>query len=304
MEQQEKHTPNQEYCFAIARPGKGTRVFRLKKQAALALCVAVLVLLGGFAKFAYVAYCAKQEQQELLTYRAQYARQEEKLQALLAENEKIQKSLAQVASLEAEVRRTLAQDGESVSRGNIDRKSRESDLRGQGGPGKFGLQNLDVVAMQQKNLAERIAFKNENLGNMLEQLEQKSSVPNLWPTDSGELTSRYGYRSDPFGYGTVYHDGIDISGSYGDPVYAAAAGDVEEACWNGGYGRYIKISHGNGYETAYAHLSSIDVHVGRQVKKGEIIGYLGNSGYSTGPHLHFEVLVYGRTTDPLKLLNY
>ena len=306
MEQQEKeHTPNRDYVIAIARPGKGTRVFRIRKPIVVFACFALLFGFGSLVKGAYTVQQAKQEQQELMTYRAQYARQEEKLQALLAENEKIQKNLAEVAALEAEVRRTLDQDDNSgVSRGGIDRASHEADLKGQGGPGKIGLSNMDVLSAQNKQIEERIAYKYENLSNMLEQLEQKSVTPNFWPTDSGELSSRYGYRQDPFGYGSDFHPGIDIAGNYGDPVYASAAGYIEQASWNGGYGRYIKISHGNGYETAYGHLSSMEVEAGESVKKGDIIGYVGSSGYSTGPHLHFEVLVNEQTVNPLKVLNY
>ena len=260
--------------------------------------------IGSLVKGAYAVNRADQEQQELMTYRAQYARQEEKLQALLAENEKIQKSLAEVAALEAEVRRSLDQDGNGTSRGGVDRASHDADLKGQGGPGKIGLSNMDVLSKQNKLIEERIAYKYENLSNMLEQLEQKSVTPNYWPTDSGEISSRYGYRYDPFGYGGDFHPGIDIAANYGDPVYASAAGDVEQAGWNGGYGRYIKISHGNGYETAYGHMSSLAVSSGESVKKGDIIGYVGSSGYSTGPHLHFEVLLNGQTVNPLKILNY
>ncbi len=305
MEQQEKEfTPNRDYVIAVACPGKGTRVFRIKKPIAIFVCVAMICGIGSLVKGAYAVNRANQEQQELMTYRAQYARQEEKLQALLAENEKIQKNLAEVAALEAEVRRTLDQDGNGTSRGGVDRASHEADMKGQGGPGKIGLSNMDVLSKQNKLIEERIAYKYENLSNMLEQLEQKSVTPNYWPTDSGEISSRYGYRYDPFGYGSDFHPGIDIAGNYGDPVYASAAGDVEEAGWNGGYGRYIKISHGNGYETAYGHMSSIAVSSGDSVKKGDVIGYVGSSGYSTGPHLHFEVLASGQTVNPLKILNY
>ena len=305
MEQQEKeYTPNRDYVVAIARPGKGTRVFRIKKPVAILVCVAMICGIGSLVKGAYAVNRADQEQQELMTYRAQYARQEEKLQALLAENEKIQKNLAEVAALEAEVRRTLDQDGNGTSRGGVDRASYDADMKGQGGPGKIGLSNMDLLSKQNKLIEERITYKYENLSNMLEQLEQKSVTRNYWPTDSGEISSRYGYRYDPFGYGSDFHPGIDIAGNYGDPVYASAAGDIEQAGWNGGYGRYVKISHGNGYETAYGHMSAIAVGSGDSVKKGDIIGYVGSSGYSTGPHLHFEVLLNGQTVNPLKILNY
>lgn len=123
MEQQEKvYSDSGLHEVAIARPGKGTRVFRIKKPVAIIVCAAMICGIGSLVKGAYA----------VMTYRAQYARQEEKLQALLAENEKIQKSLAEVAALEDEVRRTLDQDGNGTSRGGIDRASHEADLKGQG----------------------------------------------------------------------------------------------------------------------------------------------------------------------------
>ena len=86
-------------------------------------------------------------------------------------------------------------------------------------------------------------------------------------------------------------------------MQAGSAGYVEFAGWFGGYGRYVKISHGYGYETAYGHMSSIAVSSGDYVKKGEVIGYVGSTGYSTGPHLHYEVIINGQDSDPLELIH-
>lgn len=112
------------------------------------------------------------------------------------------------------------------------------------------------------------------------------------PFYAGIVTSRYGSRSRGF------HTGIDLAGSTGSPVYAADGGTVSFTGWNGGYGKMIKINHGNGYVTYYAHLSSINVSNGQKVAKGEMIGRVGNTGNSTGPHLHFEIRLNGRTLNP------
>ena len=95
---------------------------------------------------------------------------------------------------------------------------------------------------------------------------------------------------------------VDIAVEFGEPVYASAMGTIEVAGWNGGYGRYVRIDHGNGYETAYGHMSGIAVAPGQSVRKGEIIGFVGSSGYSTGPHVHFEVFVDGQNVDPMYML--
>lgn len=112
------------------------------------------------------------------------------------------------------------------------------------------------------------------------------------PFSAGLITSRYGSRSRGF------HTGIDLAGSTGSPVYASDGGTVSFAGWSGGYGKVIKINHGNGYETYYAHLSSINVSNGQKVAKGEMIGRVGSTGNSTGPHLHFEIRLNGRTLNP------
>ena len=121
--------------------------------------------------------------------------------------------------------------------------------------------------------------------------------------NSGYVSSEFGGRTNPFdGYSRDYHPGIDIASNYGEPVYASASGYVQRAGWYGGYGKYIKISHDYGYATAYGHLSSIEISSGDYVSKGQLIGYVGSTGYSTGPHLHFEVLHYGEQVNPRRMM--
>ncbi|MGC9101335.1 MAG: M23 family metallopeptidase [Caldisericum sp.] len=130
----------------------------------------------------------------------------------------------------------------------------------------------------------------------------KAQTPDYWPLQ-GMITSGFGWRVNPFGGGWEFHKGIDISSYYGAPIRAAADGEVEFAGWNsGGYGKMIIIYHRDGIETVYGHLSDIAVKVGDKVKKGEVIGYEGCTGLCTGPHLHFEIRVWGEAINPLKYL--
>jgi murein DD-endopeptidase MepM/ murein hydrolase activator NlpD len=132
----------------------------------------------------------------------------------------------------------------------------------------------------------------------------RSTAPNLgrvsgsgliWPA-SGTVTSGYGAR-----WGTV-HKGLDIANATGTPIWAAAAGEVFHAGTFGGYGNAVLIDHGNGMTTLYGHQSRIAVSVGQQVSQGQVIGYIGSTGNSTGPHLHFEVRIGDTPRDPAPYL--
>lgn len=128
------------------------------------------------------------------------------------------------------------------------------------------------------------------------------TVPTLWPA-VGRITDNFGYRKDPFTRRTKYHEGIDIGSDYGSSIKAAAAGTVTFAQYTGGTGRTVIISHGRGISTVYGHASKILVKVGQTVKKGDVIAKVGSSGRSTGPHLHFQVMLYGTPVDPLQYLD-
>jgi murein DD-endopeptidase MepM/ murein hydrolase activator NlpD len=130
-----------------------------------------------------------------------------------------------------------------------------------------------------------------------------STIPVRKPVDGEiDLQSGFGVRIDPFLGAPAMHTGLDLQGEIGDPVRATADGTVIAAGWNGGYGRMIDVDHHNGLSTRYAHLSSIDVRVGQSVKSGQIVGKVGSTGRSTGPHLHYETRLKGRAVDPQKFL--
>ena len=120
--------------------------------------------------------------------------------------------------------------------------------------------------------------------------------------DSFRWTSGFGYRKDPKGYGTRMHEGTDMAGAYGTPIYATADGVITHAGWDSGYGRLVKIKHDFGVETRYAHLSQIRVEVGQRVSRGDRIGDMGNSGRSTGTHLHYEVRLGGDAVNPMTFI--
>lgn len=123
-------------------------------------------------------------------------------------------------------------------------------------------------------------------------------VPDGLPV-SARLTSGFGARAHPIRGGIRAHSGVDLAASYGSPIVATADGVVGTAGWSGGYGLLVAISHGDDVQTRYGHLSRITVAAGQQVRRGDVIGFVGSTGESTGPHVHYEVRVNGTAIDPL-----
>jgi murein DD-endopeptidase MepM/ murein hydrolase activator NlpD len=117
-----------------------------------------------------------------------------------------------------------------------------------------------------------------------------------------EVSSPFGVRPDPFLGTPAMHTGVDLRGETGEPVHTTAAGTVSIAGRDGGYGNMVEINHGNGLATRYGHLSEIDVKVGQKVRIGQVIGKVGSTGRSTGPHLHYETRVNGEPVNPQKFL--
>ena len=155
---------------------------------------------------------------------------------------------------------------------------------------------------------DRLLAISDNIKSMLQGLETASVMPSgggngsfVWPC-SGTITSYYGWRVHPI-FGTrKYHSGMDIGVDYGTPIHAAAAGVVVYSGWMGGYGYAVMIDHGGGLVTIYGHNSSLSVSEGQRVSQGQAIALAGSTGYSTGPHCHFEVRLHGEVTEPLNYL--
>jgi murein DD-endopeptidase MepM/ murein hydrolase activator NlpD len=132
---------------------------------------------------------------------------------------------------------------------------------------------------------------------------QAQVYPDGRPVDSGWISSYFGSRTDPFNGRPAMHEGIDFAGREGSTIKAIAAGVVSFADLRHGYGNCIEINHGNGYVTRYAHNRANLVSVGDKIEKGQAIALMGATGHATGPHLHFEVLHYGKVVNPLKYIN-
>lgn len=129
------------------------------------------------------------------------------------------------------------------------------------------------------------------------------AMPSLMPVSARAMTSGFGLRQHPI-LGTLRaHSGIDLAASYGSPIVATSDGMVDTANWAGGYGLLVALDHGGGLQTRYGHMSRLAVMPGQQVRKGEVIGYVGSTGRSTGPHLHYEIRVNGQAVNPASHLH-
>ena len=161
------------------------------------------------------------------------------------------------------------------------------------------IQNLsDTLDVIEKN----IAIRKQSLEDLKEKISVQQEViavtPSIWPA-TGDVSSPYGLRWG----GTDFHPGIDIANDAGTPIIATADGIVTAAGWNsGGYGNMVDIDHGNGLMTRYGHAQRVVVTTGQQVKRGQVIAYMGSTGFSTGPHVHYEVRVNGKPVNPSSYL--
>ncbi len=167
------------------------------------------------------------------------------------------------------------------------------------------LENMNVSdsgSLDMENLKKQIKKTTETVGEIKDYMHLQRDIyiatPRGMPV-GGDISSYYGKRQNPRTGGDDYHTGIDISTNPGDPVKATADGIVSFSGWNGGSGNLVVLEHGHGFSTFYAHNRALAVKVGQKLKKGDVIGYVGSTGYSTGPHVHYEIWKEGKPVDPI-----
>ncbi len=152
---------------------------------------------------------------------------------------------------------------------------------------------------------DQLVIEDQEVENRLKLIQATSdpmNLPTIW-AHSGKINNEFGFRKNPFGGRSYeFHNGMDIDGERGDPIVAPASGTVLRAGWQGGYGNLVEIDHGNGLITRYGHMSKVEVEAGKTVSRGVLIGYVGSTGRSTGPHLHYELLLGDRPINPRRFL--
>ena len=308
MENKDTKADKREYTIKII-PHQGADVKSIRlpvrwlKYGAASLVAGALLFVGAFGYSAYSSYSLRSEAAQIDKLQQVNNIQQEQLLQLSKKASQLQDEVEQLGQIEQELRQITGVEGDAAGlepAGN----NGDGTHDGQGGP--FGQQlKIENVTEALANLEQRVAERKASLQQLKEVMKEKqlmqeyqasvnASTPSIWPC-SGDVSSPYGLRWG----GSDYHPGIDIANDSGTPIVATADGVVTDAGWNsGGYGNMVDIDHGNGYMTRYAHAQSVAVAPGQTVKRGQIIAYMGGTGYSTGPHLHYEIRVNGQVVNP------
>jgi len=300
--QKRRSTKNLTILFV---PDDNTSVFSLKINALLFIFLCVLWLgatvFAGFIIYKDINYRTTLQYNKYLT-------------------QKHKEFAKEILELRETVKRTA--EVENQLRDLLKLKSKNAIIKytGFGGPSYIDTKLLEKELENNNEIISRKAFEaavkyidsqaqtneksfQEIIKYITDQRAKLTAVPSGWPV-KGWITCGFGSRIDPFTGALSFHQGVDIANDLGAPVKATADGVVQYADFErGGYGNLIAINHGNGYITRYGHLQKFVVSPGQHIKKNQIIGFLGNSGKSTSPHLHYEVILNGVAINPVKYLN-
>ena len=297
-------------------PENGGRVKSLRlplsliKYGAGSLALLGLLFVGVMSFAVYASFNARSGSAEISDLRSVNSIQQEQLLQLSKKANSLQSEMDQLTALEEDLRR---QSGMAAPAAAEQAGGGDGTHDGQGGP--YAAPDVANVREALIQVEKGLAVRRESLQSLQQEIKarqeamgavvagggftvQSITIPSIWPC-KGDVSSPYGLRWG----GSDFHPGIDIANDMGTPIVATADGVVEVAGWNsGGYGNMVDIDHGNGLMTRYGHASQVVVTAGQHVKRGQIIAYMGSTGFSTGPHCHYEVHVNGQVVNPASYL--
>jgi murein DD-endopeptidase MepM/ murein hydrolase activator NlpD len=305
-----RNTKKKEYFTFMFLPGPNERVRTLSISKSVIksvfLSLAAVLVLSLYLIYEYND--VKGKVSELQSVREELMQQKAQVQDFALNLLDYKRQMFLLRDLDTKLRRAVS----------LGPRDKAQQVLGIGGPDELGLQNL--TSMGEKKQAEALkemhqeltqlkgaASKQEtSLQMLIEYFEDKrslyASTPSVWPV-RGWVTSPFGNRTSPFSGILKFHEGMDIAAQTGTPVVAPADGVVIKAGFGTGYGNMVELSHGYGIKTVFAHNSRLNVKAGQRVKRGDVISYVGDSGSSTGPHLHYEVRLNGLPVNPVRYLN-
>ncbi len=260
--------------------GKKAKSYRVNTRFLKGALFSSGLFLTGLLSFSVLSIV---ENRSLKNELAELKRERDSLQTLLAKEQERNSYLQQFKE------KVKVLEGKLVT---IDKFLRRKGIKrvpsGVGG----GAKRVDILDV------EYIDFLHKEADKFRKYLSRVPLGPPVW----GRITSRYGYRIDPFTGKYEFHQGVDIKAPYGTRVRATADGKVIYAGWKSGYGKVVILRHAYGFRTMYAHLSRIKVRAGQWVRSGDVVGYVGSTGRSTGPHVHYEVWRYSKRENPIKYM--
>ncbi len=306
MDKKGNSVDNREYTIKVI-PHQGSDVHSVHlpmqwiKYALFSALTVVVLMVGAFSYSVYSSYSLRNEASQIEKLKEANTLQQEQLLELSKKATNLQDEIEQLGQIEKEIRQLSGVAGDEL--GDENSNNSDGSHNGQGGPYK----QLDVkdVSNALNDVEKRIAKRKASLTMLrdilneqhrqIQQMESiNASTPSIWPS-TGDISSPFGMRWG----GSDFHPGIDIADDYGTPIVATADGIVTTAGWNsGGYGNMVDIDHGNGYMTRYGHAQQVVVSAGDHVKRGQVIAYMGSTGFSTGPHVHYEIRVNGQLVNP------
>jgi murein DD-endopeptidase MepM/ murein hydrolase activator NlpD len=305
-----RNTKKKEYFTFMFLPGPNERVRTLSISKSVIksvfLSLAAIVVLSLYLVYEYND--VKDKVGELRSMREELMQQKAQVQNFALNLLDYKRQMFLLRDLDTKLRRVVS----------LGPRDKAQQALGIGGPDELGLHNL--AAMGEKKQEEALKEMHQELSQLkgaaakqetslqmlIEYFEDKrslyASTPSVWPV-RGWVTSPFGNRTSPFSGILKFHEGMDIAAQTGTPVVAPADGVVIKAGFGTGYGNMVELSHGYGVKTIYAHNSRLNVKAGQRVKRGDVISYVGDTGSSTGPHLHYEVRVNGLPVNPVRYLN-
>jgi murein DD-endopeptidase MepM/ murein hydrolase activator NlpD len=299
-----------EYYTFMFLPGPNERVRTLSiSKPVLKTALLSIVALTFLSLYLFYEYNdVKDKVWELQSAREELMQQKVQVQGFALNLLDYKRQMFLLSDLDTKIRRVVS----------LGPRDRARQIIGIGGPDEIRLQNLaqlgekkqdEVLKEMHHELSElkgAASRQETSLQMLIEYFEDKRSIyastPLIWPV-RGWVTSHFGKRTSPFSGIPTFHEGLDIAAQTGTPVVAPADGVVIKAGFSTGYGNMVEISHGYGIRTVFGHNSRLNVKVGQQVKRGDVISYTGDTGSSTGPHLHYEVRLNGLPVNPMKYLN-
>lgn len=300
-------TKVEEYFTVMILPGPNSRVrkFSISKtrlrNIGISLVVGLLVSVLMFGEYVNM----RGKVWELNSLRAETTEQRHQIEQFAGSIVDMKGQLAKLQEVSDRLRSLAKIGGKNQQRLGIGGTSEMSSINLDELGQKTHKELMDQMSRELEGMKAAAAEQETTMQKLSGYLEHRNSVlsatPDIWPV-RGFITSNFGYRKSPI-YGTrQFHEGLDIANRVGAPVAATAAGTVVETGYQSGYGKFVKLQHGYGMSTLYGHLSDTAVKEGQRVKRGELVGYVGNTGSSTGPHLHYEVRVNGVPANPLGYL--